>query len=264
MTKLVIIGLLALFCLSTPTLAGVFASLNDKGNEAYDDGRFNDALDFYHEAEIEQPETPEIYYNQANTLSKTGKYEEAIEKYMKALNSSDTALQADAYFNLGVSHIQKEDYQNAIKSFEESLKIRPDDPEAKHNLEAARILLKEQLERQSKDKKEGQDTKEEDVYKENPEGEDELNKPDEQGEDQQQNKDEQGEEQNKQEDGSEGNPGDEEAQKEVKLAEETQEQNPDEMSKEDAIRLLNSLEGMESDKTKRQYTGPRTYQGKDW
>lgn len=249
-----LVGLL----LAIPIQAEDFASLNEQGNEAYEEGQFKEALDLYHEAEIEKPETPEIYYNQANALVKTGKYEQAIEKYSKALNSTDIKLQADAYYNQGNGYFMKEDFVNAINAYEQCLNINPDDVDAKFNLELARNRLKEQMERQEQDKQDQQQEQQQDEQQQ------EEQKQDEQQQEEKSEEEKQQEQQEQEQQGGEEDKDNEEQGEKPPPPPESQEQQMEEMSKEDAERLLNSLEDMEAQNQKRKYKIQGTYQGEDW
>lgn len=220
-------------------------SLLDKGNDAFDAGDYKLALDYYHEAEIVKPETPEIEYNLANTLLQTGKFEEAIEKYDKALNSDNIDLQANAYYNKGCADFVKGDYQAAINDFSETLKINPDDVSAKYNLEAARKLLKEQLEQQKKEKQDGDNQEEQ------------------QKKDQQRDEKAQDEEGQEKQDSPKDEPNDEEKKQEQKQ----QGQPPDsgDMSEEDAMRILQALEDEQNKNQPRKKIKVKgNYRGRDW
>ena len=82
-------------------------ALNEKGNKAFAKKGYKEALEFYRQAEVERPETPQIAYNHANALVETGGYEEALELYNKALNTDDVSLQAKTYYNTGNGYFLK-------------------------------------------------------------------------------------------------------------------------------------------------------------
>ena len=240
------ISLILLF--SILSISGInaedYISLLDKGNDAFDAGDYKKALDYYHEAEIVKPETAEIEYNLANTLLQTGKYEEAVEKYGKALNSDNIDLQGNAYYNMGCADFVKGDYQAAIGDFTEALKINPEDVDAKYNLEAARKLLKEQLEQEKKEQQEGGDQEE----KQKQEQEDQK-KQDEEGQEKQDSpKDEPNDEEKKQEQKQQGQPPD-----------------SGDMSEEDALRILQALEDEQNkNQPKKKIKVKGNYRGRDW
>lgn len=243
--------ILLIVLFSTLSISGLCAedyiSLLDKGNDAFDAGDYKKALDYYHEAEIVKPETPEIEYNLANTLLQTGKYEEAVEKYGKALNSDNIDLQGNAYYNLGCADFVKGDYQAAIDDFSEALKINPEDVDAKYNLEAARKLLKEQLEQEKKEQQEGGDQQEQQQEKQ-----EEQEKQDEEGKEKQDSQKQ------------EPNDGDDEQQQQ-KQEQQEQLQNPEDMSEEDALRILQALEDEQNkNQSKKKIKVKGNYRGRDW
>ncbi len=245
MRLVVVLSLLVIFASSS--FASV-SSLVDNGNDAFNDGEYSKALEYYHEAEIEQPETPEIYYNQANALLKNGKYEDAIAKYDKALNTLDINLQANAYFNQGNGYFLQGDYAKAIGGYENVLEIYPEDRDAKFNLELARNRLKEQMERQPKDQDQQGEPSEN------------SEKQEQQKQDEQQQQDQ---ESQQQENKPEGDEGDKPPEEQAKQAEEPPK---DEMSKEDANRILQALEDdeKENQKNKKKIKVSSNYRGKGW
>lgn len=228
-----------------------YASLNDKGNKAYEKGDVKKALDYYHQAEVERPETPEIFYNQANALSKNGSLEEAIEKYDKALNSNSIPLQSRAHYNAGNAYFQKQEYVRAIEAYKAALELNPDDVDAKYNLELARVMLKEQLKRQPQDKNQQQ---QQDQQKQQQQ---EQQKQDEQ-------KNQQGK--NDQQQQQDGTGQDKKEQKPQGEGKQDQQDQQDKMSKEDAMRILRSMAESEKETQKnvQRTKGPGNYRGKDW
>lgn len=225
-------------------------SLNEKGNKAFEKKDYKAALDYYNQAQVERPETPEIYYNHANALQENGSYEEAAEQYTKALNTNDVSLQARICYNNGNDHFRAEEYQRAIESYQKALELAPDDVDAKFNLELARNRLKEQMQRQPQDKQQQQQQ---------------------QQEQQQQQQQQQPEEQQKQQEGKNQPKPEEQEQQQDKPDEQKPQPQPqqvkkDEMSKEDAMRILNAMknEDKENLKNQKQQQAQGGGQGKDW
>ncbi len=266
--------ILLILALAGPVAADDHVSLNEAGNKAYAEGKFEQALDYYHQAEMARPETPKIYYNEANTLVETGKYEAAVEKYQKALNSDDIKLQSDAYYNGGNGFFKQEDYKKAIAWYQKALELNPDDMDAKYNLELARNRLKEQMKKQPQDQQQQQqqDQQQQDQQQQDQEQEkDQQQQQDQQKQDQQQqqqNKQDQQQDQQQQEQKQEPapQPQDQDSVENQAQQMEQQEQKTDEMSKEDALRILNALKDSDADNQKKQkrYKVQGIYRGNDW
>jgi len=244
-------GLALLFMILTLS-AGLFATedfvdLVDKGNDAYQDEKYDAALELYNKAEVEQPQVPEIYYNQANTLIRKQQYDDAMEKIGQAVNTENTTLRADAFYNAGNAQFYKGDYQQAIEAYKKSLELRPEDMDAKYNLEIARIRLKEQMSEQPKDS--GQQQQQE-------------------NQDQEKQEEQQGQQMNQKEQEQQDQQSDESQNEQQQQAEQKQESPPqEEMSEEDAIRILNALNDTEEEMQKqvdRKVSGTAIYLGKDW
>jgi Ca-activated chloride channel family protein len=244
------ITIMTIVILAASGRAENYASLNDKGNKAYDKGDVKKALDLYHQAEVERPETPEIFYNQANALSKDGNIEEALGKYDKALQSNDAKLQQMAHFNTGNAYFQKQEYMKAVESYKKALELNPGDVDAKYNLELARVMLKEQLKRQPQDKNQQQQQQDQ-----------------KQQQQQQQQKQDDQKDQNGKNDQQQQQEGADQGKKDQKQqAAEEKQGKKDDMSKEDAMRILRAMGDSEKETqkaVKRQYS-QSSYKGKDW
>lgn len=234
-----------------------YASLNNDGNTAFAEKDFKTALDLYRQAEVERPETPEIYYNQANALIESQNYEEAINKFAKALNTEDLGLQAGVYYNGGNGYFKQDSFQTAIEWYQKALELDPQDLDTKHNLELARNRLKEQMERQQKDG-EGEESGEKKQQEDDQEDEQEK----------QQDKDMFKDKDADQPDPDSPfyNPDDSTKQQEKQQTPEGQPAKADEMSKEDAMRILQALEDSEKENQKKvkRFKIKGTYVGSDW
>ncbi|NOY89072.1 MAG: hypothetical protein GXO93_06755, partial [FCB group bacterium] len=81
-----------LFIVSS-AFAGNYVNLVKKGNKAYRTKDYKKALDYYHKAETDLPESPELDYNMAGVMYHQKGYEKAVDQYTKALNTKDINLE---------------------------------------------------------------------------------------------------------------------------------------------------------------------------
>ena len=230
-----------------PAWADFIGTVN-KGNEAYKKKDFKGALDLYHSAETEMPESPELKYNIASAMHQEGSYQDAIKEYEGAIKTTDVNLEAQAHYNMGNTYFKLKDYQKAIGSYEESLKLNPKDMDAKFNLELTRKLLKDQIKPQNKQDKNKQDQQKQDQQKQD-----------------QQKQDQQKQDQQKQEQQDQQNQQDQQS-KDKQKQDQQNAQDQKKMSKEDAARILNALKDDEQQiqKKVRRVQGQGDYVGKDW
>jgi len=232
--RLVIALTLLIFC---PGLfADDFTGLVKEGNKAFKEGDYNSALGLYREAEAEKPELPEIHYNIGSALYKEGKYEEAADRFQKAFTTEEVKNEAQARYNLGNVYYRSGDYQKAIEAYQKSLELVPEDMDAKYNLELARKMLKEQL------------------------------KPQEQQQNQQDQQQQQQQEQQQQEQEPQPQEPREKENQDQQQQQQVKPRDENEMTKEDAERILNALRDDEKEiqKDLRKLQGPSDYQGNDW
>jgi len=140
------VGLVLL--LNTEVSWGSLWGKTRKGNKLYEKGQYDEALKVYKDAQLESPESPQLHYNIGNALYQKRKFKEAAEEYEKALRSDQPLLQEGAYYNLGNSAYRQGKLTDAIQYYEKVLELKPDDMDAKYNLEFVRKKLKEMAQKQ--------------------------------------------------------------------------------------------------------------------
>ena len=126
------------------------------GNKAFRKGDFRKSEIDYRRAVLKDSLSVAAQYNLASSLYRQDDYEgaqKALSSIAETLSGSEAAeTKADFYFNQGDVALAQKDYASAVKSFRQSLLLRPDDMDAKENY----IYAKEML-RQSQDNQGGQD-----------------------------------------------------------------------------------------------------------
>lgn len=153
------------------------------GNKAFRKGDFRKSEIDYRKAVLKDSLSVAAQYNLASSLYRQDDYEgaqKALSSIAETVSGIEAAgTKADFYFNQGDVALAKKDYASAVKSFRQSLLLRPDDMDAKENY----IYAKEML-RQSQDNQGGQDG-------DNSQNQDDQNDQDNQNNNQQQNNDNQ-------------------------------------------------------------------------
>ncbi|MFC1666411.1 tetratricopeptide repeat protein, partial [Candidatus Omnitrophota bacterium] len=108
---------------------------NKEGNRLYSEGKVDEALSKWRDAQTERPDKKELHYNIGNALYQQKEYEGAYREYEKSLDSKDAEFQAKAYYNIGNTHYRKGNLVDAIEDYKRCLDIDPDDEDAKYNIE---------------------------------------------------------------------------------------------------------------------------------
>ena len=207
---------LVIFMITSATLHGQDdKKLIRKGNREYDKNKFSEAEISYKKAVDNNKQSQDAVFNVGDALYKQKKYEEAGKQFTENTTENDDKVKKSAgFYNLGNSFLKANKVQESIDAYKNSLKLRPDNPEAKYNLAYAQDLLKQQQEQQ---KKQQQDKDKKD-----------------------QNKDKNKQDQKKdQKDQNDKNKKDQKNNQDQK--QQQQQPQKQEISKEDAQRLLNSL-----------------------
>ncbi len=114
----------------------------ERGNQLVAEGKLDEALKQYTDAQLIAPESPELHYNIGIILYRQQEYEKAAEEFQRSLESRRPEIQAQAYYNLGNTYVQMNEALKAVESYQKGLNIAPDDEDIKFNLELAQRLMK--------------------------------------------------------------------------------------------------------------------------
>jgi Ca-activated chloride channel family protein len=160
--------------------------LNNDGNEAFESEDYQGALTAYHQAQEVAPELAEPHYNAANVLYRGEDYEAAQQEIELALVTEDSAEELDehSYYNLGNTFFQAQQFEAAIEVYKEALRLRPDDLEAKQNLELA-LRQMEQQEQEDQQSDQQQEQEQEQKQEQDSQGSEDQQDQDQQEQDQQ-------------------------------------------------------------------------------
>jgi Ca-activated chloride channel homolog len=111
----------------------------DAGNRAYLEGRFDDALASYREAQVlddDREFAPELAYNAGNALHRLERYNSAIDETRAAIEEAEDGIQtATMRYALGNHHFRLDDLIAARDAYIAVLRHDPGDFDAKANLE---------------------------------------------------------------------------------------------------------------------------------
>ena len=133
----------------------------EAGNAALQAGKADDALVHYDKAVKKLPAEAGTHFDRGAALYALSRFDEAGEEFLRATEAKDPALKASAFYNLGNAFFKKEKFKEAVSAYTRSLGLKPDDKQAKWNLE---IALRKQKDKEDKDKKD-QDKKKDDQKK---------------------------------------------------------------------------------------------------
>jgi tetratricopeptide (TPR) repeat protein len=226
------------------------------GNELYQQQNYKDAESNYRVSVGKKGKTLEGNFNLGDALYKQKKYAEAGAQFNKiAASKSSKDVLAKAYHNLGNSLLEGNKLEESVTAYKKSLLNNPQDEETRYNLAYAMEKLKKKQDKnknnknnkdKNKDNKDNKDKDKKDKDKKDDKGKDDKNKD---GKDNKDNKD--GQDKN---DPNKNN-GD-------------QKPNPNNVSKDDAERMLEALNNDEKQtqeklKTKKQ-KGVKMRVEKEW
>lgn len=131
------------------------------GNKAFRKGDFRKSEIDYRKAVLKDSLSVAAQYNLASSLYRQDDYEgaqKALSSIAETVSAVETVgTKADFYFNQGDVALAQKDYASAVKSFRQSLLLRPDDMDAKENYIYAKEMLRQSQDNQSQDNQGGQD-----------------------------------------------------------------------------------------------------------
>lgn len=225
---LFVIFLLSFFSVSGQSKRGL---IND-GVELYKNNKYAEAEVNFKKGLEKDNNLFQGHFNLGDAYYKQGRYDEAIQSFQNSLSFTDDKFnQSKVYHNIGNSLLKSQKYSESIGAYKNALKLNPDDLETKYNLSYALNMMKQNQNQQQKQNQDKQD----------------KNQDQKQDQQQNQNKDDQNKEKDNQN-------------------QQQQQQKKNQISKEDAERILEALKNNEQDLQKklRQVKGKPVVREKDW
>jgi Ca-activated chloride channel family protein len=136
---------------------GSFAFGAAPGIDAYRDGKFEDAYGQFQQSLKSHPQSraeDKLQFDSGAAAYKLKDYNRALESFSQALLTPDTGLQSKGHYNLGNTLYQRgeteksdtkklSDWTNALSHYEQTLKIDPQDKDAKDNYEYVKKKIDE-------------------------------------------------------------------------------------------------------------------------
>ena len=141
-------------------------SLVIKGNEAFNNENYQEALQYYQKALEKKSSDSYIFNNLANTYLAIQDYPNASFYYGKAAEYAlDKNFKKKSYYNQGNAFFYEKKMENAIESYKKALKISPKENKIKKNLEIALKQKQEQNKKKNQEKKNKNDESNQDKEK---------------------------------------------------------------------------------------------------
>jgi Ca-activated chloride channel family protein len=127
------------------------------GLDAYRSGKFEDAYSQFQQTLKTHPQSraeDKLQFDSGAAAYKLKDYSKAMESFSQALLSRDTALQSKGHYNLGNTLYQRgetqksddkklSDWTNALDHYEQTLKLEPQNQEAKDNYDYVKRKIEE-------------------------------------------------------------------------------------------------------------------------
>jgi len=152
-----------------------------EGNSLYRQGKYDEALKYYNEAELDITDSDVVNFDKGTALYRKGDYEKAIEAFTRALLSDDSDIEEKAAYNIGNSKyrsgmLKKNTdlasavnlYRQALDYYKRAIELNQDNADAKYNHEFVekelKILLdklKQQQEQAQQDSRQKQEQEQE-------------------------------------------------------------------------------------------------------
>lgn len=254
-----------------------------RGRELYVSGDYQGALTEFGSALVHDPDNPLVSLAMGETLHRLQQYQEAVREFERTLTlTGEPELRAEALYNSGTSLLGAGDPEAAAAKLRESLALDPDQADALFNLELALRMMQEQQQQQEQDQgqddQQQQEKKQEDQERQNrdqgeqePQDRQDQDKQDQdqqQGQDQQQEQEqEQQQQQEQQQDQQQDQQQNQESQPQDQDSEQEQESDPEQLTKDQAMQILNALDRDEEElkrSVQQRLKGGKPKSGKRW
>ena len=123
-----------------------------RGNKEYENKNFVGAEIDYRKALEAAPLSGDATFNLGNALYGQQKFEDAAKEFEKSVNSeTDPVKQAEAWYNLGNTHMENRNFAAGIEAYKNALRKNPKDEDARYNLRLAQQQPKDEQQQQKED-----------------------------------------------------------------------------------------------------------------
>ncbi len=137
------------------------ASPPDNAMKHYSKGDYESALKEYDKLLSKHPDWEEIHFGKGTALYKSNKIDDAIREFEQAISLKDDKQKSAVFYNIANSLFQKQRVQESLQFYKRALQLNPDDFDAKHNFELAKMMMQQQEKQQKQDQKPDQQQGEE-------------------------------------------------------------------------------------------------------
>jgi tetratricopeptide (TPR) repeat protein len=138
-----------MICFSYPAWTQADKKFIRQGNRAYEKDKFPESEINYRKALDKNKGSGDAVFNSGDALYKQKKYEDAGKQFTESHRmNEDKDKKSSSLYNLGNSLLMANKLQESIEAYKNSLRLKPDNMEAKYNLAYAQDLLKEQQQQQ--------------------------------------------------------------------------------------------------------------------
>jgi Ca-activated chloride channel family protein len=100
---------------------------NEKAIQAFSEDKISEAKDHFSNAQVEDPRSPELRFNQGAIHLKEEKFDEAAKVYGEAAEAAKVAQRPDvaaaALYNQGIARTSKKDLEGAVDSYLAALEV---------------------------------------------------------------------------------------------------------------------------------------------
>ena len=134
-----------------------FGFATTPGLDAYRDGKFSDAYSQFQQTLKMHPQSraeDKLQFDSGAAAYKSEEYGKALESFSQALLSSDASLQGKSHYNLGNTLYERgetqksddkklSDWTNALEHYQQTLKLEPQNKEAKDNYDYVKKKIEE-------------------------------------------------------------------------------------------------------------------------
>jgi len=140
---------LFLFSVAPASAESLYSKIR-QGEQLYDEGKYDEALKEFLDAQVEKPEDILLKYNIGDTHYRMGDYEEAEKAFLGTAGSGDPVIEHKALYNLGNCCFRQGKLEEAVVYYQRALELDSEDEDARFNLEFVREEIKRRMEEAKK------------------------------------------------------------------------------------------------------------------